>query len=1184
MTVVRLSPHLYGCPFKGLQPYTEQDGDYFFGRDADRDLVTANLLASRLTVLYGPSGVGKSSLLQAGVVRHLHQLAESEFSYLAVGRAVVVYFSSWRDDPLDGLGAALQAVASPHAEPDAPGRRRLSVEMIREVSERLDADVVLLLDQAEDFITYHSGPSGDAFAALLGRVVGTPGLRASVLLGIREDALAKLDRLEAQVPGLFGNTLRLNLLDEQAARQAIEQPLNRFNETAPEGREMAVEPELVDELVPELRTGRMSVTDSGAGTAGGADTTVEAPFLQLVMTRLWAAERERASQVLTRATLAELGGAEQIVRTHLDTVMAELTGQQQEVAAGIFRHLVTPSGMKLAHTAEDLADYAGVADAAQVAEVLEQLAAGRERILRPVPPPVNQPGPPRYEIFHDVMASAALDWRRRYTAERQRLATEAELLAARAEAEAEHRRTRRRLTVSLLVSGVLAVLLVVAVAFFVQAQRSRSEAQHQAMLAEYEQTLQRDPAAGLKAALDGWDEKSTGDAEAAVRTAVEADTNRLILRGHEGTVNTAVPAPDGKSVLTAGQDGTARLFDASTGRLRRQFTAAGGSPLTGASFSPDGTLVATTAQNGQIQVYESGGRHLGRLGQASLWWGTRWITLSGRPALLVCCTDEGPATLWDARTRKQLTQYGPAAEKAWYASASPDGRQIVTTGPKGVLTIWETATGRMLARSDEFGYSSSMPEFVAGSNRVVFMNQQFDYGYYWVSFWDWRKGAGELDRRTDMRSRVIAPMAVRPDGEKVAILLDKEIDFFDARTGELENWTPQEPDWVTSATYSRDGRWLVVGGNDGRVRVWLADRMGNRPVAELLGHRGSILTVAFDRKDPWRVISASADGTARVWQLPSRTVLAGATGWVLAAGYSPDGRNIVTAEEDGHLRVYDTKGKLLKEWPVTYGNDQLNNALFTPDGDRIVSSSVGSDRPQVTMWQSGPSIPPLQQSGTLLKSLAISPDGATVAAGDANNQVIVWDLGTGRIVRRLGVANPNLSVLGVAYLPGGTTLAAAGTDGTVRLFGPGTGEPVRVLGRAGSSPLRALTVSRDGRLLLTASEDHRLHLWRLSDGSVREFDGPDSTIGGLAFNADASLLAVSAADGAVHVWRAGDLGHQLTELHRHGDAVNAVQFTPDGRGFLTASDDTTAAVYPCVSCGNFEDVRQMAERRESGRG
>jgi hypothetical protein len=92
---------------RGLRSYTEADGDYFFGRDPDRDLVIANLMASRLTVRYGPSGVGKSSLLQAGVMRHLRQMPEDAFSYLAVRNALIVYHSSWHGDSLAELGSAL---------------------------------------------------------------------------------------------------------------------------------------------------------------------------------------------------------------------------------------------------------------------------------------------------------------------------------------------------------------------------------------------------------------------------------------------------------------------------------------------------------------------------------------------------------------------------------------------------------------------------------------------------------------------------------------------------------------------------------------------------------------------------------------------------------------------------------------------------------------------------------------------------------------------------------------------------------------------------------------------------------------------------------------------------------------------------------------------------------------------
>ena len=140
------------CPYRGLRPYSEADGEYFFGRDADRDLVIANLMATRLTVLYGGSGVGKSSLLQAGVARQLRLMSEGEFSYLAIGRAFVVYHASWRDDPLAALGASLREALPEGAVRDevAPPGRPLSLELLTQVTLRWDADVYLLCDQFEE--------------------------------------------------------------------------------------------------------------------------------------------------------------------------------------------------------------------------------------------------------------------------------------------------------------------------------------------------------------------------------------------------------------------------------------------------------------------------------------------------------------------------------------------------------------------------------------------------------------------------------------------------------------------------------------------------------------------------------------------------------------------------------------------------------------------------------------------------------------------------------------------------------------------------------------------------------------------------------------------------------------------------------------------------------------------------
>src|SRR5206468_4065090 len=168
-------------PYKGLDAFGDSDVDalLFFGREREREIVVANLIAARLTVLYGPTGVGKSSLLRAGVARALRELAE---------RPVVVVFDHWGDDPSADLAAAV-ADASGEAFGDG----------LLDVVERAqrERDVYLILDQAEEFFVYHEEEA--RVDAELARLVGDP-LRVNVLLSLREDSLAKLDRFKPRIP------------------------------------------------------------------------------------------------------------------------------------------------------------------------------------------------------------------------------------------------------------------------------------------------------------------------------------------------------------------------------------------------------------------------------------------------------------------------------------------------------------------------------------------------------------------------------------------------------------------------------------------------------------------------------------------------------------------------------------------------------------------------------------------------------------------------------------------------------------------------------------------------------------------------------------------------------------------------------------------------------------------------
>jgi WD40 repeat protein len=1181
------------CPYKGLHAYTEADGEYFFGRDSDRDLVIANLMAGRLTVLYGPSGVGKSSLLQAGVMRHLRKMPQSTFSYLAIPNAIIIYQSSWRSDSLTELRHALaQAIPAHEGIEDLFEAQRPLSELLHDLTERLNSYAYLLLDQFEEHALYQPGELGDSLLEELGQIITTPGLRASVLLGIREDALSKLDRLEAYVPGLYENNLPLDHLSRAEAREAIEGPVNHYNELVAPARRVTIESELIEELLRQLKTGTVSVDDIGqGGVNASSEDSIETPFLQLVMTRLWDEEANRRPLVLRRATLASLGGAARIVRTHLDAVMSDLTEQQQDIAAKIFRYLVTPSGTKYSYTAKDLAALA-VVDSAQVSEVLKKLAASRELVIRAVPPPLDSPESLRYEIFHDVMVPAVLDWRRRYVAERERIAREQALILERHQAEerlilerrkAEEKlhKTRKRYALLSLALALVLVMATVIVALVFQ----RRNFEQRALLAQYEATLDSDPAASLKDALQAWHKRDTPEAERAVRTAVEADTQRRVFHADRGYFTSSEFSPDGQKMLTAGSDGTATLFNATSGQLIRTFQPRGTEPppaMLQASASADGTMVLTTASNRTVGLYDlNTGDSLGTLAGVS---GATWGTINGQPVVL---TYGGSlASLWNPRGLRKIGDYG---DHTVDAALSPDGQHVLTvdyaTG-KVALSVWDAASGRRVQTSAPVGFSASEAQFVAaGWDKVVFRANDTPNSWR-VMVWDWQQGAHAL-QRTDANSRLAGPIAVSKDGHSFAAAVDKHVTVFDAEKGQRIGAISDQPDGITAVDLSADGSRLVTGGSDGRAMVWNAHRFNSRPIAELLGHAWGISDVQFDPSSSWRLTTASRDATARTWQLAPYAVLTPGSQRMLDTDITSQ-LMLVTAGDTGDLQIYQRSANgRIDQWRrlahISLPSG-LGSAKLTPDGRMAVSARLRDFAPSVWVWESGKPPYRLSASDRFLTALAISGDGRSVAAGDASNRVIVWDLGSGRITARLGPKSAVEQVTRVTYVPHSTIVAVASTDGTVRLFDTANpAQPLRTLGEVGSPAVKALDVSANGTYLAAASEDRNVRVWRISDGTLeKKIGGPPSASTDVAFSPDGKLVALATADGAVHIWQwqTDQTDHKLAVLRRHVDAINSVQFSPGGNNIITASDDGTVAIFPCTTCQPFEELLGIAEEQD----
>lgn len=406
------------CPYKGLLPYSEEDAPFFFGREVERETIINNLFASRLTLLYGAGGVGKSSLLRAGVVRRLRALSDQSIARSQRPEFAVVFFKSWQDpNPVQALTRRIHEALSPQT-PGAPPES-LALNRILEIAGETHVQLLVILDQFEEYFLYHGRDDReDAFASEFPRAVNHSLLSVNFLVSLREDALAKLDRFKGRIPSLFDNYLRIGHLSLEAARAAIEKPIQQFNFLLPTDQPpVSIERDLVHEVLRQLQTGQISGQDSASSNVvpGSNDVRIEAPLMQMVLTRLWEEELAADSRVLRLQTLERLGGAENIARTHLDRVMSRLPPSDLDIAANVLRYLVTPSGTKIAQEPGALAAWTDLKEE-EVQAVLDRLSAPDVRILKTVVEPQR---PTLYEISHDVLAMAILDWRARYNRMRE---------------------------------------------------------------------------------------------------------------------------------------------------------------------------------------------------------------------------------------------------------------------------------------------------------------------------------------------------------------------------------------------------------------------------------------------------------------------------------------------------------------------------------------------------------------------------------------------------------------------------------------------------------------------------------------------------------------------------------------------------------------------------------------------
>ena len=610
---------------------------------------------------------------------------------------------------------------------------------------------------------------------------------------------------------------------------------------------------------------------------------------------------------------------------------------------------------------------------------------------------------------------------------------------------------------------------------------------------------------------------------------------RAILE-HRGSVY-ALFSPDGRAILTGSRDGTARLWDAATGRPLGP-PLAHGDLVFHVALSPDGRRVLTGGHDGRVRIWDPAtGQPAGpTLVPGDPVW---YIEYAPGGRLLLTHGRDQAVGIWDAATGR-LVAPPIGAGLIRDAHFSPDGRRLLTGGADGLARLWDATTGRPSGsplRHDRMCFTLFSPDgrfIVTGSEDGT------------VSLWETatrRPVAPPTRHGSSVHGAVFSP-----DGRLLLTLRgDSTARIDDAASGRPIGSPLRHDGWISSAVFSPDGRLIATSSSDRTARLW--DVATGRPLGPPLRHRLRVNQAAFS-PDGRLLLTAGEDGTVKVWEIDrteagaavvraedpaDATAATPAVPWrglgFPGACFSPDRSRVIRIGQRGLARLVDVRSGQPVGPPMDQRWPSIRSAAFSPDGTHLAIASHdvgfgagGSTSTACRIWDAaaGRPVSPVLPLVNWVAALAFRPDGEILATGDYRGAVHLWDVRTGACVG--GPLFAGYIVLGLAFSPDGRVLAAgtAATGNQAIAWDLATsrrlGEPVHFRGE-----VTHLAFSGDGTRLAAGADDARL----IEVATGRVIGEPlrnDGWVSGLAFSPDGRfLLTVNGGKseiGAARLWDA----------------------------------------------------------------
>ena len=1138
-------------PWKGLDFYTEGDTDLFFGREAEELEMLRFVRREALTVLFGRSGTGKTSLLYAGLFPRLRRdnylpipirrlQFDSELSLAQQTKELI-------EEALTGSGIEVER-STPLTGDETLWEYLHRSEFWNERNQLVSP--VLVFDQFEEVFTLgHHLPGTEEFLVELADLVENyvpvrfleqmesektrldfpyEKQRYKIVVALRDDFVHRLDGLRSTMPSIMRNRYRLKRLSHDHAMEAVLGP----------GKA------IVDEGVARAIVDWVAAADEEkAGPRAPRQPTseleIEPAILSLVCREL---NRRREAAGHNSIHIEDLHESQ----TDILTDFYEDSFKNLDPRARVFveDRLITGSGFRTAVPLED----AGEIEDAIEALMQRRLVRSEERL-----------GIPHVELSHDRLTDLVLASRRdredrrhrEEAARKERELQEEEDRERAALHQAREARSSRQL--NRVLAGAVAVLFILGAGILYQKGQvsfAADEAKAWELALQAADNLEDDPELSIILGLHS--AALTRGHEVGVLPVTLEVLNRALTNSREearfevgpGRVSRIVFRADGQILATANADGIMRAWDTESGNERS------------VPNGKEGSIVALSGD------------------------GRRFAEATGS-TVLVRDLDTGLEVFAVRGMQGKVPSLALADGGTRLAAAIFD-----ENGPTNI-GVWDVEGNMILEEQIPHNQLDEHPNSLVFSNdgrRLAVSYYDLEESVYRISVWD---VDGENILGNFEIDDPVTHIVLNFNGSRLAAAVDTTFNTGRerARAGKLWAVDSGEPLLVDLQEFS-EGKPLAFGPNDhlaiarpgGSFAVWDLDKESKREFT-FAGHSGSVLGITFDPNGE-KVATVGSDGTARIWNLHHDSRLS-VTGDdllpIVEVAFSPDGNNLATVDQSGAVRVV----------PQSSSQPSANNiwsVAYSPYGDLAAAGvDLAVFAGILKTWPGGDTIgePTEFHPASPVFSVAYSPDGKLLATSSFDNQLRIWDSGD---PEQEPASTGTYSLCqGLAFDPGGARLAASCWNKTVAVWdladlGPesainnGSAQPPKPLVLRQDALVNDIVFSDNGKRLATAGNDGTVTMWDAQTGATLfDLTGHESGVSGVAFrpreSREAPLwLATSSLDGTVRIWNVAEIAEDGKELKSgeevmmfDGDlnTVNDLAFTVDGKQLAAAGEGGT---------------------------